>query len=134
MTMKKINTKILIVCLCISSSLFIIDGQENKMEKIGIAADGKKMESKVEFQGGRAQWLIFFNEKGELIEALENPFYQERNQAGVQCAGLLAEKNVTIFVAGNIGNKMADALEDFDIAFVSFTGTVEEAIAYALEK
>jgi len=130
--MKKI--KILIICLCLAASLFIINGQENKTEKIAIAADGEKMDSRVESQGGRAQCFILLNEKGEIIEALENPFYQERNQAGVQCAGLLAEKNVTIFVAGNIGNKMADALEDFDIAFVSFTGTVEEAIAYALEK
>lgn len=130
--MKKI--KILIICLCLAASLFIINGQENKTEKIAIAADGEKMDSRVESQGGRAQCFILLNEKGEIIEALENPFYQERNQAGVQCAGLLAEKNVTIFVAGNIGNKMADALEDFDIAFISFTGTIEEAIAHVLEK
>ena len=132
--MKKINTKILIVCLCFTASLFILYGQENKSEKIAIAADGKKMESKVELQGGRAQWLMFFDEKGKLIESLENPFYQAQSQAGVQCAGFLAEKNITIFVAGNMGNKMAEALEDYEIAFISFTGTVEEAIAHVLEK
>ena len=132
--MKKINTKILIVCLCLAASLFSINGQENKTEKIAIAADGDKMDSKVEFQGGRAQWLIFFDEKGELIESLENPFYQAQSQAGVKCAGFLAEKNITTFVAGNIGNKMAEALEDFEISFVSFTGTVEEAIAHVLDK
>lgn len=132
--MKKINTKILIVCLCLAASLFILNGQENKSEKIAIAADGKKMDSKVEFQGGRAQWLIFFDEKGEILESLENPFYQDRSQAGVKCAEFLEEKNITIFAAGNIGNKMAEVLKDFDITFVSFTGTVKEAIDYIFDK
>ena len=134
MTMKKINIKILIVCLCSSVSLFIINGEENKTDKIAIASGGKTTDSQVEFQGGRAQWLIFFNDKGELIETLENPFYQDRSQAGVKCAELLADKKITIFVAGNIGNKMVEALEDFEIVFVSFTGTVKEAIAHVLEK
>jgi len=132
--MKKINTKILIVCLFLATSLFFLMGQENKIEKIAIAADGNTMDSQVGDQGARSPWLLLFNERGEHKEILENPFYQERGGAGVKCAELLADKNITIFVAGNIGNKMADALEDFDIAFVSFTGTVEEAIAHVLEK
>lgn len=132
--MKKINIKILIACLFSAASLFILDGQENKIEKIAIAADGKTMDSQVGDQGARSQWLLLFNEMGELKETLENPFYQERGGAGVRCAELLADKNITIFVAGNIGNKMADALEDFEIVFVSFTGTIEEAISNVLKK
>ena len=132
--MKKINTKFLIVYLSISATLFILNDQITKIEKIAIAADGEKTESRVEFQGGRAQWLILFDEKGGFLESLENPFYQERSQAGVKCAEFLEEKNITIFVAGNIGNKMAAVLEDFEIVFVSFTGTVDEAITHVLEK
>lgn len=132
--MIKINTKILIFCLLLTAAFFITNGQENKPQKIAIAADGEKMDSKVEFQGGRPQWLMFFDDNGEFIEALENPFYQEQSQAGVKCAELLEEKNITIYVAGNIGNKMAAVLEDFDITFVTFTGTVEEAITHVLEK
>ncbi len=132
--MKTINKKILIFSLLLAAGFFILNGHENKPNKIAIAAKGETIDSQVESQGGRAQWLILFDDKGELIEALENPFYQERSQAGAKSAEFLAEKKITIFVAGNIGNNMARALEDFEIAFVSFTGTVEEAIAHVLEK
>jgi predicted Fe-Mo cluster-binding NifX family protein len=134
--MKKSYKILFVVCFCflLTTSLFILNGQENKTDKIAIASGGETTDSQVEFQGGRAHWLIFFNDNGEIIETLENPFYQDRSQAGVKCAELLADKKISIFVAGNIGNKMADALEDFEITFISFTGTVEEAIAHILEK
>lgn len=134
--MKKSYKTLFVVCFCflMTTSLFILIGQENKIDKIAIASGGKTTDSQVEFQGGRAQWLIFFNDKGEFIETLENPFYQDRSQAGVKCAELLADKKITIFIAGNIGNKMVEALEDFEITFISFSGTVEDAIAHVLKK
>ncbi|MBN2246185.1 MAG: hypothetical protein JW755_10105 [Candidatus Aminicenantes bacterium] len=130
--MKSINKKILIFSFLLAACFFILSGYENTPQKIAIAAKGETTDSQVESQGGRAQWLILFDDNGELIEALENPFYQEQSQAGAKSAEFLEKKNVTIFVAGNIGNNMARALDDFDITFISFTGTVEEAIAHVI--
>ncbi|MGM0465926.1 MAG: NifB/NifX family molybdenum-iron cluster-binding protein [Acidobacteriota bacterium] len=41
--------------------------------------------------------------------------------------------DVTIFVAGRIGGKMSEALESKGIDFISFSGTVEDAVTQALK-
>ncbi|MBN2409296.1 MAG: NifB/NifX family molybdenum-iron cluster-binding protein, partial [Candidatus Aminicenantes bacterium] len=64
----------------------------------------------------------------------ENPYREQRGGAGVSSADLLADKGVTVFVAGQIGGKMAAALENHGIAFVAFSGTVRDAVAHVLEK
>ena len=126
------TTLIFLSLLIIGGSLFLI-GQEEQPKKIAIASEGDTIESQVENQGGRSSWFLFFDGKGELLEAIENPYKQEGGGAGVSCADFLAEKGVTVFVAGKVGNKMKAALENSSIAFISFSGTVENALAKALE-
>jgi predicted Fe-Mo cluster-binding NifX family protein len=100
---------------------------------IAIASDGETLDSQVGDKAARCRWLLFFDEEGKLTETLENPYRDERGGAGTSCAELLADNKVTIFVAGFVGNKMASALERSKITFVSFTGTVKDAIAHVLE-
>ncbi len=54
--------------------------------------------------------------------------------AGVSAANFLAEKNVTIIVAGKFGSKMKDALNEKEIVHFEFKGIVGEAIKKILEK
>jgi predicted Fe-Mo cluster-binding NifX family protein len=117
----------------IFGGLLTLKGQEEKPTKIAIASEGESLDSQVGSQGARCPWLLFFDEKGELTESLGNPYRDERGGAGIRCAKLLADNDVTIFVAGFVGNKMAGALEQHNITFISFSGTVEEAIAHVLK-
>jgi predicted Fe-Mo cluster-binding NifX family protein len=118
----------LLLCLAV-----YMGGQDERPLKIAVAADGKTIDAQVEYQGGRCPWLLFFDGDGELTEVLENPYQQKMGQSGVNCAAFLAEKQVILFVAGNVGGRMAEALEQRDIQFMAFSGTVKDAVAHALK-
>jgi predicted Fe-Mo cluster-binding NifX family protein len=132
--MRSKKTGHILLSLVVLGGCLSLSGQEPRPVKIAVASEGEAVDSQVSSQGARCAWLLFFDEKGDRIEATENPYRGERGGAGVNCAQLLAGKGVTIFVAGQIGRKMAAALEEDDIAFVPFSGSVQDAVAQVLEK
>jgi predicted Fe-Mo cluster-binding NifX family protein len=132
--MKLKKTGHILLILVFLGGGFSLLGQEPKPVKIAVASEGEAVDSQVSSQGARCSWLLFFDAEGERIETMENPYRGQRGSAGVNCAQLLAGKGVTVFVAGQIGNKMAAALENSNIAFVSFSGEVKDAVAHVLEK
>jgi predicted Fe-Mo cluster-binding NifX family protein len=131
---KIIRSGFVFVGLLILGGLSILISQEEQPQKIAIASQGETIDSQVGSQAARSPWFLFFDKKGQLAEAIENPYQQRRGDAGLKCAELLAEKGVTVFVAGNIGDKMAEALESEGIVFITFSGTVKEAIAHVLNQ
>jgi predicted Fe-Mo cluster-binding NifX family protein len=132
-TVKLLKTGSIVLGLFILGGFLILKGQEEQPKKIAIASDGETIDSKVGSQGARCPWFLFFDQQGQLTKALQNPHQQADRGAGVKCAELLADHGVTIFVAGNIGDKMAEALEEKNIDFISFSGTVKDAIKHVLE-
>ncbi|MGD9346926.1 MAG: NifB/NifX family molybdenum-iron cluster-binding protein [Candidatus Aminicenantes bacterium] len=132
--MKKTGIIFIFILVFILGAQPIIGENGDQPKKIAIASDGETTDSQVGRQGARCRWLLFFDEDGELTEALENPYWQQRGSAGINCAELLADKKVTVFIATNIGNKMAGVLDEKDITFISHSGTVEEALKEVLEK
>jgi len=131
---KKSGIVIILFSLLASGGQAIHPAQRDRPLIIAVAADGDTVDAEVGGQGARSDWFFFFDEQGMLIETLENPFKQERGGAGIDCAELLAEKGATVFMAGNIGHKMSSALESDGIAFISFSGTVKEAVSHALKE
>jgi predicted Fe-Mo cluster-binding NifX family protein len=107
--------------------------QNESPVKIAVAANGNTQGADVAGQGARGDWFLFFNADGEMVDASENPYKNERGGAGVNCADYLARKDTTMFIAGNIGPKMRDALSSHGIDFSSFSGTAEDAVAEALK-
>ncbi|NOR16058.1 MAG: hypothetical protein GQ544_10150 [Candidatus Aminicenantes bacterium] len=101
---------------------------------IGVAADGDTLEAAVSHLAARAPYFLIVNDEGKLMEAVANPYKDNRGGAGVSAANFLAEKNVTVVVAGNFGNKMINALADQEIAHFEFEGRVAEAIQEVLRK
>jgi predicted Fe-Mo cluster-binding NifX family protein len=101
---------------------------------IAVAADGETLEDSVSHVAARCPYFLIVDSKGELLEAVENPYKDTRGGAGVSAANFLAGKNVTVVVAGSIGNKMRNALEEQEITYCEFEGNVEEAIREILEK
>lgn len=132
--MKKTGIILIFLFVLLMGNSLILMGQEERLEKIAIAADRDTIESRVENQGARCIWFLFFDEKGMLIEALENPYKQEKGGAGISSANFLAQKEITIFVAGNVGDKMRSALESNEITFIAFSGSVKDAITHVLEE
>jgi predicted Fe-Mo cluster-binding NifX family protein len=99
-----------------------------------VASEGETLEDSVSPIAARCPYFLIVDDKGNLLEALENPYKDTRGGVGVSAANFLAEKNVTVFVAGKIGNKMKDALKAHEIDYFEFEGTVEEAVKKIREK
>lgn len=101
---------------------------------IAVASDGETLKASVSHMAARCPYFLIVDNKGKLLEAVENPYKDTRGGAGVSAVNFLAEKNVTIVIAGNFGDKMRDALEAHKIAYFEFEGTAEKAIKKILEK
>ena len=101
---------------------------------IAVAADGETLEDSVSHVAARCPYFLIVDSKGKLLEVVENPYKDNRGGAGVSAANFLAARNVTVVVAGSIGNKMRDALEVQEITYCEFEGSVEEAVREILEK
>ena len=101
---------------------------------IAVAADGETLEDSVSHVAARCPYFLIVDSKGKLSEVVENPYKDNRGGAGVSAANFLAGRNVTLVVAGSIGNKMQDALEVQEITYYEFEGSVEEAVREILEK
>ena len=95
--------------------------------KIAIATVDKDENSEISGRGGRAPYCLIFNEKGEFSETLSNPFAVGGGGAGFAVAKMLADKGVDIFVAGTVGDKMIDALEEKGIKYYEKTGEAKQA-------
>ena len=132
MTMKKAGH--IFLALIILGGWIRLNGQEQQPVKIAVASEGEAVDSQVTNQGPRCSWFLLFDENGELKEALENPYREQKGGAGVASADFLADKGVTVFVAGQVGSKMAAALENYGIVFVAFSGSVKNAVVHVLEK
>jgi predicted Fe-Mo cluster-binding NifX family protein len=131
---KSKKTGHILVCLIVLGGCLCLFGQEPQPVKIAVASEGEAIDSQVSSQGARCAWLLFFDEEGKRTEALENPYRGERGSAGINCAELLAGKGVTVFVAGQIGRKMAAELKKDNIVFVPFSGSVKDALAQTLKE
>jgi predicted Fe-Mo cluster-binding NifX family protein len=101
---------------------------------IAVASEGKTLKAAVSETAARCPYFLIVDSKGQLLEAVENPHKDTRRGAGVSAANFLAERNVTIIIAGNIGTKMRDELSAQKIAYFEFEGICEDAIRKILEK
>ncbi|HMB26199.1 MAG TPA: NifB/NifX family molybdenum-iron cluster-binding protein [Patescibacteria group bacterium] len=84
--------------------------------KIAIASLGKKMNSILSPQAGRAPYFLIF-EKEELVETWKNPFSVGGGGVGPAVARVLAEKQVEQVLVSEMGPKMQAALAEKEIDF-----------------
>jgi predicted Fe-Mo cluster-binding NifX family protein len=120
---KKVIAVMLGVLLLASGLAFA--GQKGK---IAVVAEGKTLEANVSGQPARSPFILLFDEKGKLIEAIENPA-----KDGLAVADFLASKGVTVAVAGEYGPQIIDVMKKKGIKAVAFKGTVEEAVKKVLQ-
>lgn len=102
--------------------------------KIAIATINKKEDSEISGRGGRAPYYLIFDEKGELVETISNPFGVGGGGAGFAVAKMLADKNVDIFVAGAVGGNLVGALKERGLKYFKKAGTAKKAAQDVIEK
>lgn len=98
--------------------------------KIGVASNGKWLESEVDYHTGRAHCFILYDTDTETFEVIDNWKCMECvHWAGLQSANALIEIGVEAAIVRNIGPNTFRALVDanIDIYYVGET-TVVKAI------
>jgi predicted Fe-Mo cluster-binding NifX family protein len=96
--------------------------------KIAIAALQKGKESEISAQAGKSPLYLIFNERGELLEELKNPFTVGGGGAGFGVAKMLADREVDAVAAGKFGANMTDALRERGIRAYEMKGVVRDAL------
>jgi len=81
-----------------------------------IASEGKNINSEISLKGGRAPYYLIFENK-KLIETIKNPFATGSGGAGFSVAYMLADKKVSLVIAGKVGGNMVSALKEKGIKF-----------------
>ncbi|MBN2086851.1 NifB/NifX family molybdenum-iron cluster-binding protein [Candidatus Peregrinibacteria bacterium] len=102
--------------------------------KIAIASVGKKEDSDVSSRGGRAPYYLIFDDKGKFLETVSNPFAIGGGGAGPSVAKMLVDMNVDTIIAGVIGDKMADALNERGIKYFGREGNIKTVLSNFLKE
>jgi len=100
--------------------------------KICVAAKEKSSGAAVSKQAGLAPFFLFFDGKGKMIEAIENP-YKDKEGAGKSVAELLGNKAVTVVVAEEFGGQIVEVMKRKGIKALPFKGSALEAVKKVLQ-
>ncbi len=96
--------------------------------KIAIAATSSEIDAQVDMRGARASCYLLFDQQGEPLGVLDNPFLQVGRGAAPKVAFFLSDKEVTLLAAGEVGPKFAPELEQRGIKYVQKSGLVSDVI------
>lgn len=94
-----------------------------------ITADGETPENMVDPRFGRAAYFQFYNARTQSLEAVENPYKDLNQGAGIQAAQFVADRKVQALITGECGPKATSVLNASGIKIViGADGTVESWI------
>jgi len=96
--------------------------------KIAVATTCSEKDAAISQQAGRTPYFLFFDDKGIFLETAENPSRDQSRNAGPNAALFLADKGVTLVIAGDFGSKMKEALEEHHIQYVKKTGVAYDVV------
>jgi len=100
--------------------------------KIAVASNSKDATSSISNKAGKCPYYLIFDSTGELIEVVENPYKNAQRKAGQQTADFLADKGVTIVIAGNFGDKMIEVMRSNRTDYFKLQGIVHDAVKKVL--
>ena len=123
--------RLLLVSLAI---LFLFAVMVNAAEmRFAVASSDKTAEASVSNEAAKCPYYLLFDSKGELTEVIDNPYKNASGGAGPSAADFLAQRGVTIVIAGSFGSKMINALESKGVVHFESKGSVGDAVKKALE-
>jgi predicted Fe-Mo cluster-binding NifX family protein len=121
---------VIVISLVAMATAWSFAGQNGK---IAVSAEGKNPSAAVSSRAGLSPYFLIFDEKGKLIEAIDNPFKEERGRAGHLMADFLAGRGVSIAVGEDFCGEIVDVIKSKGITPVNFKGSVEEAVQKILK-
>lgn len=101
--------------------------------KIAVAATRRDENAEVSPRPGRSTFYLIFDEGGNLLEVMPNPFCRGGGGAGFGVAKMLQDKEVDIVVGGRFGENMEGALRGRGLRYQAMVGPVKEAIMQVLK-
>jgi len=123
----KVISALLAILFLISSLAFA-----EQKGKILVATKEKSSEAAVSDKAGLAPYFLIFDEKGNLVETIDNPF-KGKNEAGKLMLGFLVEKGVTAIIGRDYCGDIIDILKNKGITAYNFEGSAAEAAAKVAE-
>jgi len=123
----KVISALLAILFLISSLAFA-----EQKGKILVATKEKSSEAAVSDKAGLAPYFLIFDEKGNLVETIDNPF-KGKNEAGKLMLGFLVEKGVTAIIGRDYCGDIIGILKNKGITAYNFEGSAAEAAAKVAE-
>lgn len=120
--MKKVIS-VLLVALFLASGLAVAE----QKGKICVATKEKSPEAAVSDKAALAPYLLFFDENGSLVEAIDNPFKEKRIEAGKLIADFLARKGTTAVIGTDYCGDIIGILKNKGVTAYNFEGSAAEA-------
>jgi predicted Fe-Mo cluster-binding NifX family protein len=120
--MKAISTVLVVVFLLTGMAVAEQKG------KICVATKEKSPEAAVSDLAAQAPYLLIFDQKGNFVEAVENPV-KGKNEAGKLMIGFLVEKGVTAIIGRDYCGDIIDILKNKGISPYNVEGSAAEAAA-----
>lgn len=99
--------------------------------KIAITATGRDIDAEVDPRFGRARFIVIVDEKGTVLEALDNSSnVNAMRGAGIQAGKMLSDRNVDVLMTGFCGPNAFKTLTAAGIqVVVEQSGTVRETLS-----
>lgn len=98
--------------------------------KIAVASDGKAMTASIS-NTAKAAYYLMFNEKGELIEAIPNPYRDSKEDSVSLTVEFLSNKGVIEVIADSFSNEIITAINN-NMTYCEYDGIVDDAIRLAI--
>ena len=105
---------------------------QKNVAKIAVASNSKDPMSSISNKAGKCPYYLIFDNKGELIEAIDNPYKNAQSGAGQQTVDFLAGKGVTVVIAEKFGDKIISAMRSNSMDYFQLNGIVNDAVRKVL--
>ena len=125
--MKKVIS-VMLVALFLASGLVVAE----QSGKILVATRQKSPEAAVSELAAQAPYLLIFDNKGKLVEAIENSL-KGNVESGKLMLALMVEKGVTVIVGRDFCGDIIGIYKDKGITTYNFEGSAVEAVTKVLE-
>ena len=132
--MQKRNMSIMIGGFILFLLFALASGASAAAMKIAVASAGQEKNAAINEQAGRTPFFLIFDDKGNFLEAMDNPARDHSRRAGPRAAQFLAGKDVTLVIAGDFGDKMKQVLDEHYIQYIEKTGTADNVVKTVLMK
>jgi len=99
--------------------------------KIAVSSTGQKLTDNVSDVFARCPYFVIAeieNNKIQKTEIIKNKIAGQLGQAGISVAQLMAEKDIKVVIAKNVGPRALDVLNQFKIEIYYGEGRIEEAL------